>query len=270
MRILFGLLSVFFLLLPLLGETFTLKSWNVKRLSLNSLKKRDLAFREYINEPFDITTLQEIMDYDVVSKITDKKIILSKKLGRGKYKEHIAFIVGNKYRDSSLKLYQYYDSHDSFERDPVMLLIDKKIGIVSVHLIYGRKSSLKYTHSGKTFSKREARALSNVFKYFSKKAKIPEKNIVIVGDFNLSYSDLQNIFHDKYNVYIQKPTTVSTSFNRIGKSSYDHLCYKNTFVKGMVDYDVLEYTGGRSIQSRKTFRKTMSDHYPIIFKISIE
>lgn len=253
------------------AETISVKSWNMMRLSSNSYFTRNtVALTEYINEDgYDIVTLQEVMDTQVLSKLTDKKVLISKKLGRRNYTEHIAFIIGDKYSKADVELIEYYDTHDSFERDPVMLMIDKKIGIISVHLIYGRKSSIKYTKTPDEFTKRELRALQNMIKYFSKKTGLDEKNIIIAGDFNLDARSIQKIMNQsgsKKDVHIHKDTTLSTKQSYVGTNPYDHFVVsKKTPSKIYVDYKILNtYFGNKSQKSRIGFLSTFSDHYPIV------
>ena len=196
------------------------------------------------------------MPLKALSCLTDEKVLYSKRSGRGRYKEYIAFIVSNRYKNS--KVIDYYDSHDTFERDPAMVVIGD-IGVVGVHLIYGRK---KARYGGLT--KREVRALKNMIKYFSKKSGLPESRIIIAGDFNLPAYKIRRIVSNDQRILIEEGTTVSTSRKRIAAHDYDHFMVgKKVEVKrAFVDYGVLGED--RSVKRKKRFRRYVSDHYPIV------
>lgn len=175
----------------------------------------------------------------------------------------MAFIVSDKYK--KLRVFNYYDSHDSFERDPSMLAIAKRFGVIGVHLYYGKRKN-----GSTVLTQKEIRALSNMLKYFSKKSGIPEDRIVIAGDFNLPGSTIQSIIPKEQVVLIEEGTTVSTSKKRIAAHDYDHfIVHKNVRVKqASVDYSVLG--GDYSVKHRKWFRKKVSDHYPIVSSLDID
>ena len=175
----------------------------------------------------------------------------------------IAFAVGKNLAKEPLKVFNYYDSHDIFERDPAMLAVGNRFGIVGVHLLYGKRKN-----GNVELTKREIRGLANMLKYFSKKSGIPENQIVVAGDFNLPASTIQNIVGHEQKVLIEEGTTVSTSKKRIAAHDYDHFVIsKNMKAKAFVDYEVLG--GNRSVKHRKWFRKKVSDHYPIVGAFTI-
>lgn len=260
------LLSIFLLLNVFAADTITIKSWNLLHLSAKNLHtKKDKAFiQKYLSKnDYDVFAIEEVLDKKTLSELTNLRVLYSKKSGRKSYKEFIAFIVADKYRDSQLKVYNYYDSHDTFERDPAMLAMDHKFGVVGVHLVYGRKKAY-----GNGLTKKEIQGLTNLTKYFSKKSGISEDNIVIAGDFNLCASKIKEVIPSNQRVLIKKATTVSTSKKRIAANNYDHfIVHKNVKVEeAFVDYTVLN--GDKSIKHRKWFRKHVSDHYPIIEKLT--
>jgi len=255
MKIIFIILL---LISNLLANDITIKSWNLLHLSVKNLhKKKDQAFiSKYLSKSFDVFVVEEVLDKEALSYLTKKRILYSKKSGRKSYKEYIAFIVADKYKD--LKVYNYYDKHDTFERNPAMLAVGKKFGVVGVHLVYGRKKA-----NGDGLTRREVRGLANLVKYFSKKSGIPENRIIVAGDFNLKASKIRSIVSNDIKVLIDQKTTVSTSKKRIAASNYDHfLVHKSVRSKAFVDYSVLN--GDKSVKHRKWFRKHVSDHYPIV------
>ena len=252
------LLLIFLQFFNAFAGSFTVKSWNLLHLSDKKLYKKDKTFiSKYLSQDdFDVFVVQEVLDKKVLNLLTDKQVLYSKKSGRKRYKEYIAFIVPKKYKN--VKVIDYYDSHDSFERDPAMVVIGN-IGVVGVHLIYGRK---KARYGGLT--KKEVRALKNMVKYFSKKSGLPENRIIIAGDFNLPTYKIRRVIPKEQKVLIDKGTTVSTSKKKLAAHDYDHfLIQKSISGKAFVDYKVLGKD--KSAENRKRFRKRISDHYPIIF-----
>jgi endonuclease/exonuclease/phosphatase family metal-dependent hydrolase len=116
-------------------------------------------------------------------------------------------------------------------------------------------------------TKREIRALANMLCYFSKKSGIPEKRIVIAGDFNLPAYIIRKIVPVEQKVLIEEGTTVSTSKRKLAAHDYDHFIISKEFVvRAFVDYEVLG--SDKSVKKRKWFRKKISDHYPIVGSIS--
>lgn len=262
-----SLFVILFSSFSLFANELDVMSWNVKRLSTSTIKNKDTNILTSIinDDKYEIVCLQEILDKNVLKELTNKTVIISEKLGRKGYKEHIAFVLSDKFKDSDIKLFSYYDTHDAFEREPIMLLIDNEIAIVSLHLIYSREASKKITGDEREFTKREVRGLKNMFKYFSHKANIDESKIIVVGDFNLRKEILEEILNDKY-VFIDEPTTLTQKVNKIGLNSFDHFIVskENKLINISVKYDVIEkYLGNMSSKNRKYFKDNVSDHYPI-------
>jgi hypothetical protein len=133
---LFFLFAVF-----LTAGDFTIKSWNLLHLSLKTLQKKDIQFisKYFRKNDYNVFVVEEVLDNKALSYLTTKKVLYSKRSGRGRYKEYIAFVVSDKCRESDLSVFNYYDTHDTFERDPAMLAIGKSWGVVGVHLLYGKR-----------------------------------------------------------------------------------------------------------------------------------
>jgi hypothetical protein len=255
---LFFLFSVF-----LTAGDFTIKSWNLLHLSQKTLQKKDTQFisKYFGKNNYDVFVIEEVLDKKALGFLTTKKVLYSRRSGRGRYKEYIAFIVSDKYRECDLRIFTYYDTHDTFERDPAMLAIGKSWGVVGAHLYHGKRKN-----GNVELTKREIRALANMLKYFSKKSGIPKKRIIIAGDFNLPAYIIRKIIHKTQEVLIEEGTTVSTSKRKLAAHDYDHFIIpKELAGKAFVDYEVLG--SDKSVKKRKWFRKKVSDHYPIVLHI---
>lgn len=255
MRIILSLL----LLCSIVFADITIASWNLLHLSAKTLQKKDSQFIAQYLRKYDLFVIEEVMDKKALNALTTKKVLYSRRTGRGRYKEYIAFVVSGNLLKERLRVFNYYDSHDTFERDPAMLAVGDRFGVVGVHLLYGKRK-----HGNVELTKREIRGLANMRKYFSKKSGIPENRIVVAGDFNLPASTIQNIVSHEQKVLIEEGTTVSTSKKRIAAHDYDHFVIPHDMriKKAFVDYEVLG--DDRSVKHRTWFRKKVSDHYPII------
>ena len=257
--------ALLLLLLPFFvwAGGLTIKSWNLLHLSQKTLLKKDAPFiSDYLSRnDFDVLVVEEVVDKKALSILTNKKVLYSRRTGRGRYKEYIAFVVGEGLEKESLKVFNYYDTHDTFERDPAMLAIGNRFGVVGVHLLYGKRK-----HGNVELTEREIRGLANMLRYFSRKSGIPENRIVVAGDFNLPASTIQGIVGSGQKVLIEEGTTVSTSKKRIAAHDYDHFVIPGSLrvERAFVDYGVL---GDKSVEKRKWFRRHVSDHYPISIKV---
>jgi endonuclease/exonuclease/phosphatase family metal-dependent hydrolase len=258
------LLSLFLLLNVFAADTIVVKSWNLLHLSQKTLQKKDTQFisKYFRKNDYDVFVVEEVLDNKALSKLTTKKVLYSRRSGRGRYKEYIAFVVSDKYRESDLRVFTYYDTHDTFERDPAMLAVGKSWGVVGVHLYHGKRKN-----GNVELTKREIRALANMLRYFSKKSGIPEKRIIIAGDFNLPTYKIRKIIPVEQEVLIEEGTTVSTSKRKLAAHDYDHFIISKGFGgEAFVDYEVLGFD--KSVKRRKWFRKRVSDHYPIVLNFS--
>ena len=259
------LLFLLFFTVFLSAEGLTIKSWNLLHLSKKTVKKKDSQFisKYFAQNDYDVFVVEEVLDKKALGFLTTKKVLHSKRSGRGRYKEYIAFVVSEKYRKSDLRVFDYYDTHDTFERDPAMLSINGKFGVVGVHLYHGKRKN-----GNVELTKREIRALANMLKYFSRKSGVPEDRIIIAGDFNLGAGKIRRIIGSNQRVLIEEGTTISTSKRRIAAHDYDHFVVHSSLQgKAFVDYEVLN--GDLSVKHRKWFRRYVSDHYPIIFETGI-
>jgi exonuclease III len=246
-------MKIFIILLTLftiLGADFKVASWNLKNVSLNSLmfKKSISEINKYIksNEDFDVICLQELRDKQIIYFLSGglKEILFSpfKRVtsnykGKGSHKEVYGFLINNRYKDIKKVEFKNYRS---FKRPPTAVILDKKIAILNIHIVYGKTV---------TNRKKEVKALKKIVDTLSKKYKINKKNIIIAGDFNLTYKNMKKIFKQ---VWVDEKTTLGRTKR---SKDYDHFITFDRVAKAIVRDDVMK--------DIKFYRKNISDHLPI-------
>lgn len=248
--------KIFFLLavLPLLlfSQEFKIASWNLKNVSLNSLlfKKSISQINKYIssNSDFDVICLQELRDAQIIYFLSggikeilfsDFKRVTSKEKGRDTHKEIYGFLINKKHKN--IKEVEFSNYKD-FARPPMAVIIDDKIAIVNIHIIYGKKKAQRV---------KELKNLSKIVNSIENRYKIKKENIIIAGDFNLEKKDiLKNL--KNYQVLIDEKTTLGKK----GLSkSYDHFIGIDLKGVAKVRTDLAE--------DFKFYTKNISDHLPI-------
>jgi hypothetical protein len=143
------LIRVFLLVILLFGvlqAEFKVASWNLKNVSLNSLmfKKSIGQINEYIKSinDFDVIALQELRDRQIIFFLSgglkeiffsDFKRLTSNYKGKGTHKEVYGFLVHDRYKD--VKLVEL-SNYRNFKRPPSAVILDKKIAVVNIHIVY--------------------------------------------------------------------------------------------------------------------------------------
>jgi len=249
------------LISPLLFSLeFYMTSWNIRNISMNKIQDRDLnTLRRFYGErrDYDVHIIQELRDKYVINMLSvDYRAVTSKKAkGRGNHKEFYGFLVNKKFKDVKL-----FDSraYRKFQRPPSVIILDKKIAVINVHIFHGGDNSKNSL--GKRMQ--EVKALKDIRKQIHNKYKIPYKNIIIAGDFNLESRQIGVSLKDKSKVWINKPTTIGRS-NRYG-NSYDHfITHREIEGKTRVVKEIIKN------RKSKYFIKKVSDHLPIEGKFSL-
>jgi exonuclease III len=239
------------LLFSFSNAQFKIASWNLKNISLNSLmfKKSIFKINNYIksNKDFDVICLQELRDKKIIYFLSGgiKEILFSPfdrttsiYKGKGTHKEVYGFLVNKKYKNIKKVEFKNYKS---FQRPPTAIILDKKIAVINIHIVYGKSVAPR---------KKEIKALLRIVNTISKKYKIAKKNIIIAGDFNLTYKNMKKIHKQ---VWIKDKTTVG--LKRLSKD-YDHFVTFGRKGKAKVRRDIV----GKDL---KFYRKNISDHIPI-------
>jgi len=246
MKILF--IIVFFFIQ--LNAEFKIASWNLKNVSINSLffKKSIGQINKYIksNSDFDVICLQELRDKKIIYFLSGgiKEILFSSfdrtvsdYKGQGSHKEIYGFLVNKKY--NNIRKVEF-TNYRAFKRPPTAMILNNKIAIVNIHIVYGK---------GVKPRKKETKALKNIVKQLQRKYKISKRNIIIAGDFNLTYKNMKKIHKQ---VWIKKKTTVG--LKRFSKD-YDHFITfgRSGYAKARQDL----------VKDFQFYRKNISDHIPI-------
>jgi endonuclease/exonuclease/phosphatase family metal-dependent hydrolase len=248
-------MKIFLIVLLLCVSSFAqikVASWNLKNVSLNSLmfKKSISKINDYIESKsdFDVICLQELRDDKIIYFLSGgiKQIIFSpfdritsKYKGEGTHKEVYGFLVNKKYKD--IKKIEF-NNYRKFKRPPTAVILDRKIAVVNVHIVYGKTVKAR---------KSETKALNDIIKELERKYKIPKTNIIIAGDFNLTYKNMKKI-HNNKTIWVNNKTTVGTKgFSK----DYDHFITFTTKGKANARQDI--------VKDLKFFRKNISDHIPI-------
>jgi endonuclease/exonuclease/phosphatase family metal-dependent hydrolase len=255
------LIRVFLLVILLFGvlqAEFKVASWNLKNVSLNSLmfKKSIGQINEYIKSinDFDVIALQELRDRQIIFFLSgglkeiffsDFKRLTSNYKGKGTHKEVYGFLVHDRYKD--VKLVEL-SNYRNFKRPPSAVILDKKIAVVNIHIVYGKTKKQRV---------REAKRLKKLYKELEQKYKIKKENVILAGDFNLTHKDLKKIFK-KEQVLIDEKTTIGKK--KLSKN-YDHFIVdKSKKVLTKVRTDL--------IKDYKFFTKNISDHLPIELNVN--
>lgn len=250
-------LFLLILLSTFLFAEFKVASWNLKNVSLNSLmfKKSISKINAYIkeNNDFDVIALQELRDKSIIYFLSGgvKEIIFSpfsrqtsRYKGKGTHKEVYGFLVNKKYKD--LKKVEF-NNYRSFKRPPTAIILNKKIAVVNTHIVYGKRVADR---------KKEVKNLKKIVLSINKKYKIPLKNIIVVGDFNLTYKNMKKVL-PKMTTYVKDKTTIG---RKTFSKDYDHFLTFNKSGIAKARQDI--------VKNNSFFRKNISDHIPIegIFK----
>lgn len=233
---------------------------------------------------FDLVALQEVMKQDglkrlvkELERITGEKWryhISPYSVGTSKkYREYYGYI----YREDKVKLLKsmgfYKEKNDEFSREPYGAYF--KIGefdfiLVNNHSVYGDK---KAERQG------EAMELSNVYDYFQGLDK-KEKDVIIVGDFNLPAYDeaFADLFRHKEEIfYAIDPTNLTTVGKNGLASAYDNIFYSFVNTKeytgrnGIFDFtEFKKYIKKYDKDRYKVLRKELSDHLPVYIEVNID
>ena len=241
------------LLLSFSNAQFKVASWNLKNVSMNSLmfKKSIGQINSYIKSinDFDVIALQELRDRQIIFFLSgglkevlfsDYKRLTSQYKGKGSHKEVYGFLVNDKYKD--VKLVEL-STYRSFKRPPSAVILDKKIAVVNIHIVYGKTKKKRVL---------EAKRLKKIYKELATKYNIKKQNVIITGDFNLTYKDLKKIYK-KEQVLVEEKTTIG---KKTLSKNYDHFIVdKKKKAQAKVRVDLLK--------NHKFFTKNISDHLPI-------
>lgn len=228
-------------------NAFDLISWNLKNISLENIKEKDIRFiKNKTNSIYDVMCLQGVLNKDTIEYIVDgKNVYYSNNLNN---KEYLAWIIKPIFKNN--EIVEYEDKNNVFEIKPEMLVMkDINIGIINFN------SNLD--NSNKESKKNEIKELNSVFNYFQEKTKIDLDRIFLCGSFNLTYGQLKIYLGDFFNIANNEGTTISDKFGYTN-DDFDHfISLRND--KATPDYQYFNSFGTDYIK----FKKEVSEHIPI-------
>jgi deoxyribonuclease-1-like protein len=237
-----------------------LASWNVRILSDNSRDDTELRYIADILSRYDLIAIQEVRDERVLERLLrmlpeEWDYLVSDPAGRG-VKELYAFMYDSSKVAPFGADYLLGDPNDLFIREPYIASFRAgsfDFVLITLHAVYGDS----------IFDRRgEAELLPHVITHIDDHYG-PEKDIILLGDFNLPADDYAwDPFHDFYKPVI--PAQVKTTIT--DTSSYDNiwLSASETFSREFTG-NVEVYAFDEIIFSNDDRRASeyCSDHRPI-------
>lgn len=262
------------------ATTVTIASFNTLHLGWDNGK--DLNKLAEILVLYDVIGLQEVMNEDTLKRVRDllgektnatwQYVISSRSLGRSSYKEFYAVLYRTDratYTTNSADIWN--DAGDLFEREPFFASFKSRnfdYTIVVMHSDFD---------SNKEVMRRESRLLYTVFSKVLERNP-GEKDIILMGDFNLSANDigwdsLKTLSSMTNLIPGTTLTTLSTSGNP--SSAYDNIWIRTQFSGNEFTdtakvnyYYTLMYSG--SANPGLEARNKISDHVPVWAKFRVD
>lgn len=254
-----------------IGKTFSLShpdaikvcSFNIRIFSDRSRSDAELKNIAQILKYYDLVAIQELRDEKVLRRTVDIlaelghtfEYEISPPVGRG-VKEKYAFL----YRPDKIRLKAsgklYPDDDDKFVREPFYAAFeagDFDFILLTIHVLYGDYEAQR---------RLETAQLAKVYRYVQ--ADNPsEKDIILLGDFNLSpmdygWEDLKLLPSMAYLIGPPAKTTITDT------SLYDNFWFQKHYVKeysgksGVVKFDESIFAN-----DDQKARIAVSDHRPI-------
>jgi len=236
-------------------------SWNIRNISKN---KDDAKLDKIlaILTSFDFVAVQEVRDQEIMDRIQQKlgsgwSFACSGQVGTAHHKEHYGIIYRNTHVSILTKPEVLVDTRDDFVREPFIGYY--KAGefdfiLATIHVVWGDSIVGR---------REEIKKLEHVLHAIQQRAKA-EKDIIIVGDFNMPPVDLSWGL-DGWKPLMnppQKTVVGDTSlYDNIWISEKDTYSSEYTGFCGCIEFDKLQYED--SITGRRKAISEISDHRPI-------
>lgn len=243
--------------------SFEMYSWNLtgfehKNFVLLEDQQKNGLLNFIDDENIDIVALQGIKNINIKEDFILKNHFLDVIYNNYTYEDNMyfGFIVNKKYMLTTM--IQYPDEENLWKFPPVMLEIPElKLGILNIQTNPDKQSSLSITGHSLNFVRREVYDIRKVLSYFKLKGYNPSK-LIIVGDFGLEKSDLEEILGKEFVLFDQKTTSKS-------------------LIYGNENFNVLSYISGIEVKTNKTILEKMnlsemkysnevSNYYPVLIK----
>lgn len=265
------------------NQTITIATWNIRDLSTNSRNDFELLQISYILQQYDFIAIEEVNDQEVIFrlvywlKVLDNSYgsLISPPSGTGSEKEHYAFL----YRKKTIKrLGSSKLAEGDFARPP--FIASFKAGnfdftVISIHVCFGCNGL------GEEGRRLEIQRLSSLY---SNLLNGQEKDIVLMGDFNLEPND--GAFLNLKTIGSTQPILTCdtdeecTQFSTTRETNlFDNMWFDRDHVReyanedGIYDFDeeLFEDPSGNSSDYRERYaRFAVSDHRPVWAKFRID
>jgi len=236
-------------------------SWNIRNISKNKTDEKLKKILAII-QCFDFLAIQEVRDVEVMQKVKGLlgpgwDMAISGQVGSAHHKEHYGFF----WRVSRISVLSapsvLADTGDVFVREPFIGYF--KAGefdfvIATIHVVWGDS----------IFGRREEiKKLDDLLKAIQLRAGA-EKDIIIVGDFNMPPTDLSWKLDGLVPLINppQKTLVGDTSlYDNIWISGAHTMNSEYKGVHGCIEFDKLQYDD--SISGRRSAISEISDHRPV-------
>ena len=247
------------------NKSLLIGSFNIQIFGESKMSKPNVvASLVEILSRYDIVLIQEIRDKkgEAIIKLLHRlniatgnkyDLVLSDRLGNSNSKEQYAFIY-NKYKLEVLKVYNYLDKGNKFEREPFSVkfkYLDKDFILSGIHvdpdLVFEELNELD-------------EAIENINTILS------DFDLVLMGDFNadcnyISEKDLKKLdIFIKYSWLIDSKTDTTTSKT---DCAYDRIIVTDSLILNVKSSRVYHFDKEQGLNKKET--KRVSDHYPVEF-----
>jgi len=242
------------------SESLSLESriatWNIRILSSRSRDDQELALIASVFDYFDFAALQEVRDREVLERLCALlpgwTYLVSEPVGNVQ-KERYAFFYREKLFEPLSEPFLMEDPEDLFLREPFIGHFRSgafDFMVITIHTVYG--SSIR--------ERREENSLLDDVIVHLENAFSPEKDILLMGDFNLPPDDRGwEILSHRPMVSPELMTTIQDS------SSYDNIWYSEEHTTefdrrySVIRFDEFLFDNDDSAASR-----AVSDHRPVV------
>lgn len=247
-------------------------SWNIRHLGWNNDKAYSVVAATL--SEFDLAAVQEVMEPGAVEQLEllleemtgeSWSHLVSHELGRGRYREHYAFL----WRDSEVRYVDgavvYLDRRDVFLREPFSARFEdlgtgNTLAVGTVHIVFGDAVADRVG---------EIEALADYWLWLSEVYPEERDRLLLAGDFNLppDHSAWDSLKELALPVILQGGTTLSPIEGRYA-SLYDNIWIPKSSAldiqgKGIMKLPGYIETVTGLTWSHKKLRDQVSDHVPV-------
>ena len=261
------LILIFGFLTPLFSvdkSELILASWNIRILSNNSRDSKELQYIANIIKRYDLIAVQEVRDEKVIKRIMqilpgNWNYIISEQVGR-RVKERYAYLYNTDLVKNIGIAYILNDPEDAFIREPFIANFvsgNFDFTLITFHALFGDSINDR---------RKEIRLLPEVVDLVDR-ATGNEKDIILLGDFNMPASDTSWVMDPYISIipFHEKTTITDTS-------SYDNIWMhkKFTYIENFLSlYEIFHFDEIIFGNNDALASATCSDHRPISILLNI-